>query len=798
MNFKNFLPHLASLVVFIIAALLYFHPVLKGQKLSQSDITQHIGMSKDVVDFRAKTGEEPYWAGAFSGMPTYQMGTYFPNDYIKTLDGWIRFLPRPADYLFLYFLGFYVLMLALKVDWKLSVLGALTFGFSTYMIIIFGAGHNAKAHTIAYMPAILAGILWVFQRKYFLGFIMTALATSLQIKANHPQMTYYMLFAILFLGVFELVDAIKKKQIPVFVKQTGVLFGAMIIAVGINSTQLMATKQYADYSTRGKSELSIMPDGKKKEHTNGLSKNYITEYSYGILETFNLMVPRYMGGGSVESLGEDSYTYEFVKSIAGPQQAAGFTKNVYTYWGEQPYIEAPAYIGAVIFFFFFLGAFLVRGKIKYWLITATVFSIVMSWGKHIFLSDLFIDYMPLYNKFRAVSSFQVIAELCIPVLGILGIKEFFSDNLHDTQKIRGLKKALYTSGGLVIAGLLLAYGFTTFEGAVDRVYAQYDGLIEAVIADRKSLLFSDSLRSIILMGLSFGFLWLYLKNKLKATIVTAAFVALMLFDQLQVNLRYVNANDFKSARRIDKPFVASPADKEILKDKSYYRVANFTRNTFQDGRTSYFHNSIGGYHAAKMGRYKDMIDFHMSSYPERTNPEVLNMLNVKYAIEANSNGQEQVSVNPEANGNAWFVEHLIPVTTPYDEIKALDTLKTKTTAVYVGEIDMDFQKDSTALIKLTDYQLNHLIYESEAKSDQFAVFSEIYYKDGWNAYVDGNRTPTYQVNYILRGINVPAGSHRIEFKFEPKVIQTGSRISMASYALLLLIPVGWFFFDRRK
>jgi len=778
--------------------------------MSQSDITQHIGMAKDVNDFRAKTGEEPYWSDAFSGMPTYQIGTYFPNDYIKVLDDWIRFLPRPADYLFLYFLGFYILMLALKVDWKLSILGALTFGFSTYLIIIFGAGHNAKAHTIAFMPAVLAGILWVFQRKYLLGFVVTALATALQVKANHPQMTYYLLFAILFLGLYELIDAIQKKGIPVFVKQTLILFGAMMIAVGVNSTRLMSTKEYADYSTRGKSELTINADGTKKESTSGLSKEYITQYSYGIDETFNLLVPRYMGGGTIESLDEDSYSYEFVESIAGPQQAVGFTQGVYTYWGKQPFIEAPAYIGAVIFFFFFLGAFLVRGKLKYWLITATVFSIVMSWGKNIFLTDIFIDYMPLYNKFRAVSSFQVIAELCVPILGILGIKEFFSKDRTEFEKMKGLKLALYTSAGVVVAGLLYAYGFSTFEGLNDGGYLQYDGLIDAIIADRKSLLFSDSFRALILMGLSAGILWLYLKNKLKPVIAIGAFTALILFDQLQVNLRYVNSDDFKSARRIDKPFVASAVDKEILKDQSYYRVGNFTRSPFEEGRTSYFHNSIGGYHAAKMGRYSDVIDFYMNVYTQKINPEVLNMLNTKYLIVPGEEGKERVQVNPEANGNAWFVSKVTALDSADEEILKLGTIKTKEEAIIrlddaefndaqsTGNAVLQFEQDSTAIIKLVDYQLNHLTYDAKVSSDQFAVFSEIYYKDGWNAYIDGELTKHFQTNYILRGLKVPAGEHTIEFKFEPKVIQTGGTISIVSYALLLLIPVGWFFFERKR
>lgn len=803
MNFKKLLPHIASIAIFIIAALLYFNPVLKGQKMSQSDITQYIGMAKEVNDFRANTGEEPYWAeSAFSGMPTYQLGAYFPNDFVQQLDWWIRFLPRPADYLFLYFLGFYVLMLALKVDWKLSILGALTFGFSTYLIIIFGAGHNAKAHTIAYMPMVLAGVLWIFQRKYLLGFVVTALAMALEIKANHPQMTYYLLFAILILGIVELIDAIKKKKYQVFQTQTMVIIGAMVIAVGVNATRLMSTKQYADYSTRGKSELTINADGTEKESTSGLSRDYITQYSYSIPETFNLLVPRYMGGGTFEKLGEGSHTYEFVETLAGPQQASGFTEQVLTYWGEQPIVEAPAYIGAVIIFFFFLGVFLVRGKLKYWLVATTAFAIIMSWGKYIFLTDIFIDYVPLYNKFRAVSSFQVIAELCVPILGILAIKEFFSGDQSPFKKKEALKKALYTTAGLVVVGLLYAIGFSTFEGIRDANYAQYEGLIDAVIADRKSMLYSDSFRSLILIGLSFGILWFYLQKKLKATAAVIGFTVLILFDLLQVNLRYVNSDDFKSARRVDKPFVASPVDKEILKDKSHYRVGNFAGNPFEEGRTSYFHKSIGGYHAAKMGRYSDLIDFHMNVYTGKLNPEVLNMLNTKYLIFPGEGNKGKVQFNPEANGNAWFVSEIKEVNSADEEIKALDSLKTKTSATLdVSAFDVEkvnILRDSTATIKLTDYKLNHLTYESNTSSDQFAVFSELYYKDGWNTYVDGELTPHYRVNYALRGMKVPAGEHSIEFKFEPRVIKTGTTISLVSYALLLFIPVGWLFYDRRK
>ena len=802
MNLQKILPHLVSLFVFIIAALLYFHPVLKGEKLTQSDITQHIGMAKEVNDFRQVTGEEPYWAeSAFSGMPTYQIGTYFPNDYLTDLDRLIRFLPRPADYLFLYFLGFYILLLAFKVDWKLAIVGSLAFGFSTYLIIIFGAGHNSKAHAIAYMPMVLAGIIWVFKKRYLLGFTVTAFATALEIKANHPQMTYYLLFAIFILGVIEFIDALQKKKIGQFTTQTAMIIIAMLLAVGVNSTRLMATKEYSDVSTRGNAALTINSDGTKKEVTSGLSKDYITQFSYGISETFNLLVPRYMGGGTVEKLSKNSNTYEHVSSIAGPKQANGFVKQVYTYWGDQLIVEAPAYIGAVILFLFFLGVFLVKGKFKYWLVASIVFAILMSWGRNFdFLTNLFIDYVPLYDKFRAVSSFQVIAELCVPLLGILAIKEFFSLKVATKNKQEALIKALYVSVGLVIFGLFYAVIFSPFEGLRDASYAQYEGLLDAVKADRQSMLYTDSFRSLVLISLSFGILWLFIKEQLNKTNAIIGFALLILFDLVPVNLRYVNKDDFRQARKIDKPFNATAADLQILKDKSHYRVANFTGDPFQDGRTSYFHKSIGGYHAAKMGRYQDLIEFQLA----KQNMQVYNMLNVKYFIVSGDGGKELVQKNPTANGNAWFVNKIRYVQTANEEIKALDSLNTKEVAIlrdynpYGFEDSVKYNIDTTATIKLTEYSLNALTYESFSNQDEFAVFSEIYYKEGWNAYIDGEFKPHISVNYVLRGMEIPAGRHLIEFKFEPKVIQTGSTISLISYALLVLIPLGWFFFKNKK
>ena len=801
MKVTKLIPYLIAIALFVVASILYFNPVLKGQKIKQSDITQFKGMSKEIVDYRAEKGEEPYWTGtAFSGMPAYQLSAYYPNDYIKKLDSLLRFLPRPADYVFLYFLGFLLLLTALNAEWKLAVLGAFAFGFSTYLIIIFGAGHNAKAHAIGYMPMVLAGVIWVFKRKYLLGFIVTTLAMALEINSNHPQMTYYLGFIILILGVIKLFDAIKEKVYAPFIKQSAIIIFAMVLGLGVNSTRLMAMKEYADHSTRGKTELTIEPDGSPKKVTQGLSKDYITEYSYGLTETFNLFIPRFMGGGTFESLGKDSEYYQAFKAKYGVQAANQYSKQVLTYWGEQTIIEAPAYIGAVIIFLFFLGIFLVKGTLKKWLVSATIFSIVLSWGKNFdIITNFFIDYFPLYNKFRAVSSIQVIAEICIPVLGILALKEFFTKEISVVDKKQALKKAFYILAGIAVFFLLFGSSLFAFEGFRDAGLKQYNiaGLTEALISDRKSMLFQDSLRSLILVVVSFGILWFFIKNKLNQTKAIIAFTVIILFDLVSVDINYVNKESFERAKNIETPFQKTDIDKQILQDKTHYRVADFNASPMQDGRTSYFHNSIGGYHAAKMGRYQELFDYQMTS---RVNMEVLNMLNVKYIIFPNQ-GKPTLQQNPEANGNVWFVKNVIAVNSANEEIKSLDSLQTKSSVV-VRKDDIKqnlfFDKDSTATIKLTKYDVTSLTYHTNSSSPQFAVFSEIFYKEGWNAYINGELKPHYQVNYVLRGMKIPAGKHKVEFKFEPTIIKEGNTITMISYLLLFVIPLGWYFIEKRK
>ena len=802
MDFKKLLPYFIAILTFVVVSLAYFSPILKGKELFQSDIAQFRGMAKEVNDFRAEHGEEPYWTdGAFGGMPTYQLSTYYPNDFIKKIDSLIRFLPRPADYLFLYFIGFFVLLLVLKVDWKLAVIGSLAFGFSTYFIIILGVGHNAKAHAIAYMPLVLAGIILVFQNKYLQGFVLTTLAMALEINASHPQMTYYLLFMILIFGIVYLIDSFKNKELPVYFSKIGILFVSVLLAVGVNATSLLATKEYAAHSTRSRSELTINPDGSIKEQTSGLSREYITEYSYGKLETFDLFIPRFMGGANNENLGKDSHIYEFLKDKGGRKQALSWSENAPMYWGEQTIVAAPAYIGAIMIFLFVIGIFLVKGNLKKWLVAVTVFSILLSWGKNFgFLTDLFIEYVPLYNKFRAVSSIQVLAELTIPLLGILAVQKLLNDKIEKEEKIKALKWSSVIVGGLAVFFTLAGTNLFAFESFRDvRFENMLKGFAAVLIEDRRTIFFQDSLRSLIAVVVTASVLWLYLDKKISKNIVMVVLFISVLVDMVGIDKRYVNNDDFITPNKLKNPFPITEIDREIRKDKGHYRVLNLTVSEMNDGSTSFHHNSIGGYHAAKPRRYQELYDFQIA----RNNIDVLNMLNTKYIIFPDDNNRANVQLNDEANGNAWFVRSIQFVENADEEIKALDSINTKELAIVNREFqkeleNFNFQKDSAASIQLVNYQANALTYESNSTVDQIAVFSEMYYKDGWNVYVDGKLNSHFRADYVLRAMVIPQGKHKIEFKFEPEIIKTGNTITLVSYAFLILIPIGWFYKERKS
>ncbi|MBC8757411.1 YfhO family protein [Kordia sp. YSTF-M3] len=836
-DFKKIIPHAVALLLFVVMSLAYFYPVVQGKKIQQTDIVQYAGMAKKQNQFREATGEELYWTdNAFGGMPTYLLGARYPHSYIKTLDRTLRFLPRPADYLFLYFLGIYVLLLVMKVNYKLAFLGAVAFGFSTYFIIILGVGHNAKAHAIAYFPLVLAGILLTFQRKYIWGFLLTAVAMSLEIMTAHPQMTYYLMLLVIVLGIvyffstlfskekpfkftknyFE--KAFKNNDLPHFFKAVGLLSAAVVLGIGVNGTNLLTTKQYADWSMRGKSELTINPDGSKKERQ-GLSKEYITEYSYGKMETFNLLMPRFMGGANSEDLGTDSKTYKFLLQRNIPAlQAKDIVKNIPAYWGQQPIVAGPAYIGAVIIFLAFLGLFLVRSRAKWWLVGGILMSLLLSWGKNLsFLTDFMLDYFPLYSKFRAVSSIQVILELCIPILGVLALASLFNKEIAIEKK----KKAVYIStailSGIILFFMLFKSSLFDFVGLSDEYYEKAifgPELMEIIREDRSAILTKDAIRSLLLILATAVVVWSFIKEKLKENIVIVLLVGLLLFDLVSIARHYVSTEGFVSKAQFEHPYRTLEVDKQILQDKGHYRVFE-PRLRMANSRTAYFHNTLGGYHAAKPRQFQELYDFYLDHGNEKfevtaRNINVINMMNVKYIIKDLDGEQDQAGagaialLNPYPNGNAWFVKKLNVVDTADEEMLSLFGLDTKEEAVIrKGQVAAEilketYGKDSLSSIELISYLPSELKYTAENSAAGLAVFSEIHYPHGWNAYIDGELVPHYRVNYVLRALEVPAGKHTIDFKFEPKIVSTGIAVSLTSTIILVLLILGALYYEFKR
>ena len=795
---NKFYPHALAILGFVLISLIYFYPVLQGKQIFQSDIVQYTGMAKEQNDFRASDHIEPYWTNAaFGGMPTYQLGAKYPHDYIGMIDDVLRFLPRPADYLFLYFLGFYGLLLVLKIDPLKAFFGALAFGFSTYLIVILGVGHNAKAHAIAYMPVVIAGFILVFRKKYVLGGLITMFAVALEVNANHFQMTYYLLIFLLILSGYFIYQDVKEKQYKSMLYSFGVLAVAGIFAIGANATNLLATTEYANFSIRGKSELTFNPDGSKIIGNSAMSKEYITEYSYGIAESFNLIAPRIFGGSNNEALGKDSKMYDFMIGQGVPEaQANDFVSGMPTYWGDQPIVAAPAYIGVIVFFLGILALFIDKRKIKYVFLSGAILALVLSWGKNFpALTDFFIDYIPMYDKFRAVSSIQVVLELCFPVLAIMGLQSFMKSEKE--EQLQALwQTAAIGVGTLVI--LFLFKGMFSFSGGSDSYFLKSygPGFVDALKEDRKSLFSADLLRSGFFILLSSGILWMFIKNKLAQNTTVILVGLLMIFDLFFVDKKYVSGKDFVSGREVEVPFQESPSDTQILKDTTNYRV--FEVNGLLNARSSYFHKSIGGYSAVRPRRMQQLFDYQIA----KNNMEILNMLDVKYVIQTDKEGKEFPTSNPNANGNAWFVSQVKLVNSADEEMKALDSLDSKNVAI-VNSKDFKvknkaFAKDSSATITLDSYKPNHLKYTSNNTDEGLAVFSEMYYGKGWNAFIDGKKIDHIRVDYVLRGLQIPAGKHLVEFKFEPEVIKTGSTITLISAAGMLLLLFGGIYFERKK
>lgn len=781
----NIAKHITVIIFFIITAVLFFSPVLKGKKILQNDIVQYSGMSKELKDYRSNYEKETYWVNnAFSGMPTYQLGAKYPHNYIKKLDLLIRFLPRPADYLFLYFIGFYFLMLSLKIEYRLAVLGALSFGFSTYLIIIIGAGHNAKAHAISYMPFVLGSIIYVVRKKYIIGFILTAIFLGLQLTANHFQMTYYLMFIVIVMAIWFVVKCIKENDRVHLIKTIIVLFTSLVFSLLMNSSNILTTMEYSKESTRGNSSsLTINSDGSPKENfSKGLDREYITQWSYGVFESLNLFIPKIVGGGSSEKLDSNSSFYQILrKSGYSPLESNQIVKNSPTYWGNQPFVEAPAYVGIAVFFLFVFSVFLYRGNHRSWLLASIILSLLLSFGKNFsFLTDLFISYFPIYDKFRAVSSIQVILELCIPIMAILGLSSLFSDKIMTKSKIR----ALNFTGMVFLLILIVLYlikGFLPFSGISDQYMDET--IVEALIEDRKEIYVSQLLKSFIFISIIFSLIFLFIKEKLKKNYFIVSLAIIISTDLILFSKNYVNDENFVDAVNVENPYNLDEVYKSIIDDKSDYRVLDLTENST---KPNYFFNSINGYHAAKLGRYNDVMDFYLN----KNHLNTLSMLNTKYII-FNQEGEKQIFKNEFSSGSAWFVKENINVFDDDQEIKSLDTLNYKEISVSQSFESKKYYNNTSSIV-VAEKKSDYIRYDVSSDDTGLIIFSEIFYPKGWKAYINDQEVTMERFNYILRGLEVPKGKHRLEFVFDPTIVKLSSNISLFStlgFVFIILVMI---------
>lgn len=831
---KNLIYIAVSLVVFIVLAFLYSTPVFSGKQLFQHDIVQYRGGAKELLDYRANTGNETYWSDSmFGGMPTYQMGSQFKGDIIKKIDSNLNFMPRPVNYLFLLFAGFFLLGMVVVRNWKYALLGATFFGLSTYFYIIIAAGHNGKVNTIEYFAPLLAGILLVYIRKqYIWGFIVTTLFMGLQIAANHPQMTYYLFLALGFLFLSELIRAIQKKTpMKHFLISSGIIAAACVIGVGMNSQRIMANSEYVKETVRGK---QILDNDSHTSGKSGMDKESMLMWSYGRMETLNLFIPRLMGGGSQEPEGKEimNRVQELVQENVGSQAemdriSKGFSGV--TYWGDQPGTSGPAYQGAIVCFLALLGFFFAWKKYRYWILGASILTILLAWGSNFMpLSDFFIDYVPFYNKFRAPSSILVVVELLFPLIAILGLYRFFTDEkLTEEYKQKIL---LYVGGGtLGFLLILLIFGKSLLGFATENEKTYFPPfLLDYLVDERYKLFRIDAIKAFIYVAIAAAALFLTLKKKLNQNIALVVIGVVSLFDLWSVNKRYLNDENYVDKIFAENPFQTESSDllaekvqgnpnlESILsnvninktletiaeKDKTHYRIYNQTLGVTSETNTSYFKASIGGYHAVKLRRYDDVLNEYINSIDSVKTPNVLNLLNAKYMVFGGPD-QPQVVPNPKANGNAWFVSDLKFVDSPNQEIKSIGTIDNKKTAVIASSDKSYFdnkpvQADSTAFINLTKYQPNELEFKSQSKTPQLAVFSEVYYPHGWKMFVDEKEVPYIKADYLLRAVHVPAGNHHIRMVFEPEVIEKGKWLSLLSFGLFILLAAFGIFWMNKN
>lgn len=822
-----------SLVLFILMAVFYANPILTGKELIQPDIVHYRGGAQEMLEYRAKTGNETYWSDAmFGGMPTYQTGAKFSGDIVKKLDDLLMFLPKPANYLFLLFSGFFFLGMVALRNWKYALLGATFFGLSTYFCIIIAAGHNGKVHTIAYFAPLVASILLVYiRRNYFWGFVATTLFMALQIMANHPQMTYYLFIGLGFFFLSELLRAIlKTKDYKHFFISTAVVGIAMVLGLGMNSQRMLSNAEYVKETVRGK---QILKSSGGQKDIQGMDKESITMWSYGVTETLNLFIPRLMGGASQEE-GSDKMTeklQQLVQENATSQEEVnnmmkGLTGSL-TYWGDQPGTSGPAYQGAIVVFLAILGFFFAWPKYRWWILGASVLTIMLAWGSNFMpLTDFFIDYVPVYNKFRAPSSILVVVELLFPFIAIIGLYRFFTDEKLTAEYKQ--KVLTYTTGSVVGITLILILFGKTILGFHTDLEGQYlpSYLLDYLVGERYSMFRTDAIKAILYVLITAGVMFMVMKQKLNQNIALIIIGVVSLFDLWTVNKRYLNNDNFADKMFARNPFITEASESFLAKsngnsyiegllqqapvnqalesiakaDKSHYRVFNTLLGPFNETNTSYFVSSVGGYSAAKLRRYDDLINKYFNGGGD---PNILNMLNTKYVLVADKTGI-QPKENPFANGPAWFVSEVKIADTPNEEIDLISKVDNKKVAV-IGKEDKKYlnrktlQADPAAKIAVKTYQPNEIVYQTSSATPQLAVMSEIYYPHGWKFYIDGKETDYIKADYLLRAVHVPAGKHEIRMAFEPEVIQKGKTISLASAGLfILLAALGFVFMNRKK
>lgn len=805
-TFKKALPHLLAFVLIMLVIFAYFTPLFNGKVLKQYDVLQWKATFQEIAEFEKASGERTFWTNSiFGGMPSYLIGATYHGNYTGNILYYISdIFKHPADTIFLLFTCFYILLLAFEVSPWLAMIGSLAFALSSFNFINIDAGHVTKGNAIAFIPLVLAGIQITLHKNKWLGAILTGIAVSFELSAGHVQITYYLIFIILAWMIVELVQAIKNKTLPKFLVAGVLLAVSAAVGIGTNITGLLATEEYGKYSIRGKSELTKTPSGESNaaNSSSGLDKDYALAWSNGVVEPFTILVPNFYGGASNGDLGTSSNTYKEL-SRQGYPNAKEVVKQMPIYWGDQPFTAGPIYYGAIIVFLFVLGMFLVKSSAKWWIFAAAMLSIFLSMGKNFMpLTDLFFNYFPLYNKFRSVTFVLCVAQTMFPFLAILAVKELMDKKTSQADWLKSIKYSFGIVGGICLLFALIPGFFFDFSSENDARMKLPEWLLTTLVADRESLLRADAFRSFVLILLSAAVLWFYQKGKLKTELMLAVLGILVVVDLWGVDKRYLNDKDFEK-KKGEAAVPKSPVDEQILADKDpHYRVYNNTTDFDKDALTAYYHKSLGGYHGAKMRRYQELIEWQLV----KMNMECYNMLNAKYFILQDSTGNKFAQQNVNANGNAWFVSDVKWVADADEEILSLSNFNSKQTAIVDKRFESELtgfspSRDSSASIALTKYQPNKLNYESKSSTDQLAVFSEIYYEKGWNAYIDGNLVPHFRVNYVLRALKVPAGNHSIEFRFEPTVIGTGEKIAYASSWMLyggLLLVLGLSFYRRKN